>query len=185
MKELLTADRMHVRAADAWISAGDLNRAQAELSELSTQGGEHPETLQVRWHLAEAARQWERCAEIARALTQVASERSFGWVHLALSLRRLHQYREAISTLHETIAQFGDSPALQLNLAGCYAALKQLPDAERCLERAFQLTPGSPARQRLSLRVYEEPDLEPVWNSSSQVQENLFADTRQTRGKES
>ena len=163
MKDLSTADWMHTQAADCWISIGNLARAGAELGEISPASREHPDVLKVRWNSCAQAHEWDVCLDIATTLTQIAPERPFGWIHLALSLRRLGKFRAAIRVLRDAIKQFGETPTLLLSLACCHARLRSLSQAAKCLKRAFDLAEDQQARDRLLIRAFDEPDLEPVW----------------------
>jgi predicted Zn-dependent protease len=166
MKELLTADKIHVSAADSWISLGNLEKAADELTQISGSWQNHPDVLQVRWHLAASHGDWDSCVRISTELTQMTPERSFGWLHLALSLRRLSRFREAIHILRDGIEQCGDIPVLHLSLACCHARLGSLSRARKSLKRTLDLIREPHARNRFLLRAFDEMDLAALWQSA-------------------
>ena len=106
-----------------------------------------------------------RAWRLPQPLTEGTPERPFGWVHLALRLRRLKKFREAIRVLRHGIETCGETPTLLLSLACCHARVGSHSQAAKCLKRAFELTEDQQARNRLLFRAFDEPDLEPVWQS--------------------
>jgi predicted Zn-dependent protease len=165
MKHLAPNDRLHLNAADCWISLGDLEQAKVELTEVSPAFGDHPDVLQVCWHIAAKAGEWDRCVAIATKLTQTTPEHGFGWVHLDLSLRHLDRIGEAIRVLRQGIEQCGEAPTFELSLACCHARLGSLSRARKCVKRALELVKEPQARNRLLLRALDEADLEAVWRA--------------------
>ena len=184
MKDLPIKDKIHANAADGWISLGDLTKAKAELAEISPEFQDHPDVIQVRWHVAATAAEWDSCIEIAAELTHMTPERSFGWMNLALSLRRLNRFQDAVQVLRQGIEQCGETPTLEINLACCHARLGSVSWASKSLKRAFELVLEPQDRNCLLLRALGEEDLEPVWradgariarsNRSTQVEQGLF-----------
>lgn len=164
MNDLATADRMHVHAADCWISIGDLDRARTKLNEITPAARDHPAVHEVRWHLCALARDWDTCLEVATLLIQATPEHPSGWIHLASALRRFKKYGEAIRVLRQGIETCGETPFL-LNLACCYSRLRKHLEAAKCLKRASDLAGDQPARHRLLLMAFDEPDLEPMWEA--------------------
>ena len=166
MQQLNTTDRMHVHAADCWISVGNLDQARNELAAVASGIGDHPDVLQVRWHLCAQARQWDACEEIARNLTQLAPDRVTGWLQLAQSLRRLNRFKAAAESVRSGLESCGEKPALVLSLACCEARSGRMKRAVECLRQALALAGDWQARNRLLFRAFEETDLDSVWSAT-------------------
>ena len=165
MQDLTTTDRMHVTAADCWISVGNIERAKAELAEVGPLFRDHPDVLQVHWHLHAQMRDWETSVKVAMTLTETTPERTFGWVHLSLSLRRLGKFPAAIEVLRRGIEVCGKAPTLLLNMACCHACLGKLSQAKEYPMQALEFATDQDSKHRFLLRAFNESDLMPVWQS--------------------
>ena len=129
----------------------------------------HPDVLQVHGHLHAQMRDWEASVKIATTLTETTPERTFGWVHLGLSLRRLGNFPAGIEVLRRGIEVCGKTPTLLLNLACCHARLGKLSEAKECLTQALEFATDQDSKHRFLLRAFNESDLMPVWQSDPSI----------------
>ena len=149
-------DNHHLSAAEGWLGLGDKNEAERELKQISTGLALHPEVLRVRYHLYEARKDWERAAELARALCEVIPGAAFGWVHLAYALHELKRTSEAYRVLHPMVSRFPKEFVIPYNLA-CYACkLGEMNEARSWLKKAIALT----SAEEIKHMALADPDLE-------------------------
>ena len=83
MQALDLSDQMHLDAADGWLGLGDWREANEELECITPQMRAHPSVLFVRYHVYAMASKWEGAADIARALSELVPQNSFGYVQVA------------------------------------------------------------------------------------------------------
>lgn len=125
----------------------------------------HPDVLLVRWHVYATAKKWEMAVEVARAITKLLPENSFGWVHWAFSLHELKRTKEAWGVLVPVVDKFPDEYIIRYNLA-CYACqLGNLKEAWQWLEKAFDFGDS----KNLKLMALDDHDLEPLWTDISEI----------------
>jgi predicted Zn-dependent protease len=159
MEPLTGTDRRHVDAAEGWLGLGDLQEARAELAALSPDLADHPEVLEVRWHLHAAAKEWEPAAAVATKICEALPENVFGYVHHAYALHELKRTQEARSVLLPARAKFPRDYIVPYNLA-CYACqLGDLDQAWTWLSQARSLA-GTVLIYKMALA---DSDLEPLW----------------------
>src|ERR1051325_11088066 len=119
MKELSHADTIHLRAAEGWLELGNHLEANEELEKITAGVRAHPDVLELRWQIYAEAKKWEACLEIARSITKLAPDRSFGWIHQSFALHELKRTREAWENLVAVSDRFPHEPTVSYNLA-CY-----------------------------------------------------------------
>jgi len=159
LKALQPPDSLHLQAADGWLELGNHLEANEELEKITAKFRAHPDVLEVRWQIYAKAQKWDACLDIAEAITRLAPERPFGWIHLSYAFHELGRTREAWENLIAVSGKFPRMPTILYNLA-CYSCrLGHLPEAKRLLEKAFEI---GDARE-LKLMSLEDPDLEPLW----------------------
>ena len=138
---------------------GDHLEANKELERITAKLRAHPDVLELRWQIYAKAKKWDACLDIAKAITELAPDRSYGWIHLSYALLELKRTTEAWENLLVASVRFPQEPTIAYNLA-CYACqLGRLSDGQGLLEKAFQL--GDP--KKLKLMALDDPDLEPLW----------------------
>src|SRR5512137_210535 len=86
MSPLPSEDLHHLQAAQGWLELGNHLEAIAELDKIPASQRTHPAVLALRWSGCAMAKQWEACAEIAKAMTQLLPDHDQSWVNLANSL---------------------------------------------------------------------------------------------------
>ena len=164
MKSLEIQDQHHLRAAEGWLELGNHIEAANEIENISFAERNHPDVLEVRWLIYAKAQKWDVCLDLARAITKLAPDRPFGWVHLAYSLRRATDgsLEAALETLVPVVDQFPKIWMMPFNLA-CYCSqLGRLDEAQEWFKKAMAID-----EQTVKRAGIEEPDLKPLWDSMS------------------
>jgi tetratricopeptide (TPR) repeat protein len=158
LKTLEPPDSFHLSAAEGWLELGDLLEANEELERITPPMSIHPLMLEMRWKVYSKRGKWELAAEIARALTEVLPDSSWGYIHYAYSLHELKRSKEAWGVLIPVVDKFTDF-IIRYNLA-CYACqLGNLDESMQWLEKAVELS----GRKEIRLMALEDPDLKPLW----------------------
>ena len=88
MEPLEHPDIVHLRAAEGWLGLGDHESAIQELEKISPDLQGHPDVLEARYFVYEAAKKWDACVEVGRKLVDLEPNQSFGWVNRSYALRR-------------------------------------------------------------------------------------------------
>jgi len=151
-------DGFRLSAAQGWIELGNCQEAIAELDSISPAAQEHPEVIQVRWHIADEEERWDDALVRAEALTRLAPDSPSGCIHRSYCLHELKRTQEAWDQLLPFAEKFPEEWLICYNLA-CYACqLARLDEAKKWFERAREI--GDP-REIESLAA-EDPDLKPL-----------------------
>ena len=79
-------DQRHLAAAEGWLELGDWQEANEELERITPKMRVHPFVLRVRWGIYAKAQKWEMAAEVARGMTVMLPENSWGYIQWAYSL---------------------------------------------------------------------------------------------------
>jgi len=104
-------------------------------------------------------------AEVARGISEMLPDNSWGWIHWAYSLHELKRTKEAQGVLLPVADKFPDEYMIQYNLA-CYACqLGELKEALQGLVKAIDCAGEEDVRQM----ALDDPDLEPLWNQLSKI----------------
>ena len=163
LAQLQHPDTMHSEAAAGWIQLGDYDSANDELEKIRAEWRAHPDVLELRWLIYSHHEQWDACLDIASAIVKMASDRVWGWVHKAYSLRRATGggIEKAKPVLLEAAKLFPDDSMIQYNLA-CYCAqLGQLDATKEFLGKSYELGDA----QQIKLMALDDDDLKPLWES--------------------
>jgi len=163
LTQLQHPDPMHLEAAAGWIQLGDYDSANDELEKIRAEWRAHPDVLDLRWLIYSHHEQWDACLDIASAIVKMASDRVWGWVHKAYSLRRATGggIEKAKPVLLEAAKLFPDDYMIQYNLA-CYCAqLGQLDAAQEYLDKSYELGDA----KQIKLMALDDDDLKPLWES--------------------
>ena len=163
LAQLQHPDPMHLEAAAGWIQLGDYDSANDELEKIRAEWRAHPDVLDLRWLIYLHHEQWDACLDIASAIVKIASDRVWGWVHKAYSLRRATGggIEKAKPVLLEAAKLFPDDSMIQYNLA-CYCAqLGQLGAAQEHLDKSYELGDA----KQIKLMARDDDDLKPLWDN--------------------
>lgn len=167
MERLEPPDSHYVAAALGWLELGNVSEARAELALLDPAWQEHPDVLEVRWHLCAEEKRWGEGLQVARALVERAPERSTGWLHQAYALRRVPEgnVKLAWEALLPAFDKFPREAIISYNLS-CYACqMAQLDAARTWLKRAV-IIGGKNKIKRMAL---EDSDLQPLWEEIKEL----------------
>jgi predicted Zn-dependent protease len=158
-------DQRQLEAAEGWLELGDWLEANEELERITPQMRAHPYVLRVRWGVYAKAKKWEMAAEIARAISTMLPDNSWGWIQWAYSLHALKRTKEAWGVLIPVVDRFSDEYLMRYNLA-CYCCqLGNLKEALQCLGKAIDLA----GKKDIRVMALDDPDLEPLWNDISEI----------------
>ena len=164
LKALEPPDSFHLAAAEGWLELGDWLEANEELERITPTLRAHPFVLEVRWRVYAMAKRWELATEVARALSELLPDNSWGFIHYAYSLHELKRTKEAWGVLIPIVDKFPDH-TIRYNLA-CYCCqLGQLKESLQWLEKAIDLA----GKKDIRLMALDDPDLEPLWKQISEI----------------
>jgi predicted Zn-dependent protease len=158
-------DKRHLDAAEGWLGLGDWQSANDELEEIAPEMRAHPDVIKISYEVYSKAKKWEMASEVARGMTLILPENSWGFIHYAFSLHEMKRTKEAQAVLLPVADKFPDEHLISYNLA-CYCCqLGQLKEAMRWLRRAIDLA----GKKDIRLTALNDPDLEPLWNDISAI----------------
>jgi len=164
MKPLPHPDNQHLEAAEGWLGLGDCPSANEELEQISPAFRDHPFVLEVRYKIFAEAKRWDEAVEIARTLSEMLPDNSWGFIHYAFSLHELKRTREAYGVLIPVVDKFSE-PTIRYNLA-CYSCqLGHLKEAMLWLGKAIDLAGRKDIRQM----ALADPDLKPLWPKIGEI----------------
>ena len=164
MKNLPHPDNRHLEAAEGWFELGDHLAANEELENITPQLRAHPFVLELRYKIYSKAGRWEMAVEVARALSEMLPDNSWGFIHYAFALHELKRTKEAYGVLIPIVDKFSE-PTMRYNLA-CYSCrLGNLKEAMLWLVKAIDLAGKKDIRQM----ALDDPDLEPLWTKIGEI----------------
>jgi predicted Zn-dependent protease len=164
MKPLPHPDNKHLEAAEGWLGLGDHLSANEELENIRPELRDHPFVLEVRYRIFAEAKRWAEAVEIARTLSEMLPDNSWGFIHYAYSLHELKRTKEAYGVLIPVVDKFSE-PTIRYNLA-CYSCqLGRLKEAEQWLKTAIDLA-GKKDIQQMALH---DLDLKPLWTKIGEI----------------
>ena len=159
MDSLEYPDLIYFRAAQGWLELGNSVEALDELGQVSAASREHPDILELRWHIAVKGRAWEQALALAEALCCRDPDNASGWIHRSYCLHEIKRTQEAWDTLLPMADAFPCEWLICYNLA-CYACqLGRLEDGRHWLTRAAEL--GDP--MGINRLAASDPDLTPLF----------------------
>jgi hypothetical protein len=163
MDPLAMPDHHHLRAAEGWLELGNPAEGEAELDRISQENQRHPEVLHIRWQLGRSTKSWDRCFEIAHALTDGVPKDPRAWTALAQTLYFTNRIEEAYTLAVSKITTFPKHWPLYYD-AACYACLTgRLEQAKQFLQVAAALGEADQI-QRLAAN---DPDLKDLWKKEN------------------
>lgn len=155
-------DNFLFAAAVGWSELGNPREAVSELREMTPQGRDCAEVLELLWQLHAELQEWPESLQVAERLVEVAPDRPFGWIHRAYSLRRTPGggLNAAWHVLRPTADQFPEEQIIPYNLA-CYAAqMNRLDESWSWLQRAMEVAKDIAAVKNMAL---QDDDLRALW----------------------
>ena len=161
MPPLPSPDSHFLSAAEGWLALGVPAEAERELDLIGREFIEHPDYLEVWWHILAVRCDWMTAVPIARKLLQAAPDRASGWLHLAYAIRRasddgLNAAWDVLLPAHD---KFPKEPTIAYNLA-CYACqLQKHEDALKWMRIAIR----HGGRKNMVSMALADEDLQPLW----------------------
>ena len=154
------SDQRHLEAAEGWLELGLHLEANAELEKITPQLQDHPDVLELRWHVYAKEMKWEASVDVANAIIERAPDRSDGWIHRSFALHEMKRTQEAYDELLPAVANFPNVWTVPYNLA-CYTSmLHQFDEALKWLKRAMAVD-----QKTVQLAAIEDEDFKPLWDS--------------------
>jgi tetratricopeptide (TPR) repeat protein len=162
MPPLAPPDTHHFSAAIGWLGLRAPAEAVVELDRISAAQQRHADVLEIRWVALAELKRWDDALPVAQAVTEVAPERVWGWLHRAYSLRRATGggLPAAWDALLPAQKKFPKDATVVFNLA-CYACqLNRLDDARQWLRRAREIG----GEEKIKEMALADDDLKPLWD---------------------
>jgi predicted Zn-dependent protease len=157
LKSLEPPDSLYLKAAEGWLELGDCQEANEELERITPAMRVHPNVFQMRYEIYAKAKKWELAVEVARALTEMLPENSWGFIHYAYSLHELKRTKEAYAVLIPVVGKFSDY-IIRYTLA-CYSCqLGNLRESIQWLKKAIELAD----KKEIRLMALKDPDLKSI-----------------------
>jgi predicted Zn-dependent protease len=158
-------DQRLLTAAEGWLELGNWFEANEELGRITPEMRTHPFVLRVRWEVYAKAEKWEMAAEVARGITVMLPDNSWGYIQWAYSLHELKYTKEAHAVLLPIADKFYDEYMISYNLA-CYACqLGNRKEALQWIDKAIDLA----GKKDIRLMALDDSDLEPLWPNISEI----------------
>jgi tetratricopeptide (TPR) repeat protein len=160
MNKLPHPDCFFLDAAEGWLMLDNPREAEAEFLRIQPNLREDPDLLELQWSIQASAKNWDQAVITAQAIREKDPERSFGWIHLAYSIRRQASggLADAWKVLRPAFDRFPQEGLIAYNLA-CYATqLCQLDDARQWLQRAMDLW----GKDKTKFMALKDDDLAPL-----------------------
>lgn len=156
MSPLEYPDRHHLHAAAGWLELGNAAEAEAELLQLSPAGRDHPEVLNLGWHVRADRHEWESALKLAQQHVALEPGSPTAWIHQSFALHELQRTDDAYRQLRQVADRFNEEGTIAYNLA-CYTCkLGRLDEARDWLVKARSVF----GRKELLKMAAEDPDLE-------------------------
>lgn len=161
MPDIATPDSHFLSAAEGWLALGNPHEAEAELNLVSREFVDHPDYLEVWWHLLVSRKDWMTAVPVARKLLQAAPERPSGWLNLAYAIRRATEggLNAAWDVLLPAFERFPTEPIIAYNL-GCYAC--QLEKTDQAVEW-LRIAMKHGSKKLIKAMASEDEDLQSLW----------------------
>ena len=158
-------DQRQLAAAEGWLELGNWLEANEELELITPEMRAHPFVLRVRWGIYAKAEKWEMAGEVARGMTVMLPDNSFGYKHWAVALHELNRTKEAWGVLIPIADKFPDDYHISYNLA-CYCCqLGKLKDSMQWLGKTIDAA----GKKDIRTMALDDPDLEPLWAEISEL----------------
>jgi predicted Zn-dependent protease len=126
-------------AAQGYCELSMFDEALHELGTLPVDTQQHPTAVELRLVILMQAKRWRPALATGRELTQIAPEKTMGFIHTAFCLHEMGKTEEAREMLLSGPETLRTEPVFHYNLA-CYACvLGQLEQARQHLEQSVLL----------------------------------------------
>ena len=138
---------------------GNHLEANEELEKITPELCAHPQVLELRCRIYEAAQQWEMSLVISKALCQELPKVVSGWLHQARCLHHLGKTHVAYHLLVDVVELFLGNQSIRYDIAAYAAERGLLAEAVQWLSLAFENDTDGAFR----MKALHDPSLENVW----------------------
>ncbi|MGC8743816.1 MAG: tetratricopeptide repeat protein [Verrucomicrobiia bacterium] len=152
-------DTSYFLAAIGWIELGNPREALEELKNISKNGLDEPDVIELRVQIYSELKEWELVIEYSERLIAAAPERPSGWINRSYALHELKQTKRAYKLLLPALEKFPAVSTIPYNLA-CYSC--QLGNTQEAIEwfkKALNITDN---QEELKSMALSDKDLEPI-----------------------
>jgi tetratricopeptide (TPR) repeat protein len=156
---LSPTDLSHLKAAEGWLELGNWHEANEELELIMPQLRAHPNVLEMRCRIYEAAGKWEMSLAVSETLCQQLPKRLNGWLHQARCLHALGKTHEAYHLLVDVVELFPDNQTIRYDIAVYAAQRELLAESVEWLKLVFKVDGDGEFRKR----ALEDQRLDRVW----------------------
>jgi tetratricopeptide (TPR) repeat protein len=160
------ADLLHLQAAEGWLELGNFLEANNELEEIEPLSRAHPDVLEMRCRIYEAAGKWEMSLAVAKTLCDQLPKWLPGWIHQARCLHELGRTHEAYHLLVDVVELFPDNQTIRYDIAVYAAQRGLLEEAVEWLKLVFKVDGDGEFRKR----GLEDERLDKVWQQIGKLQ---------------
>ena len=127
MNKLSESDNKYLDNAKLWVELGSHEDAENELWQISPCHRQHPDFLDVWWHILFEKKRWADCEIVARKILTHDPSNAMGYIQLAETLLQTDGVQNAYNVLIVASDIVDDSLTLKYNLA-CFSALSFRPE---------------------------------------------------------
>ena len=147
-------------AAQGYCELSLFDEALEELKSLPAEAQQHPTAVELRLIILMQAKRWKPALSVGRELTQIAPEKSTGFIHAAFCLHELGKTEEARKLLMSGPETLHSEPVYHYNLACYECVLGNLEMARVHLEKSIVLD------KKFRDYAQTDPDLKPLHEAS-------------------
>ena len=159
------SDLQHLKAAEGWLDLGNYGEANEELDQITPELRAHPDVLEMRCRVFEAAGKWEMSLVIAQTLCEQLPKRLPGWLHQARCLYHSGKVHEAYHLLVDVVELFPENQTIRYDIAVYAAERGLIEEAVEWLRLAFQNDTDGVYR----LKALSDPKLAKVWEQIGKI----------------
>ncbi len=153
-------DKSHLQAAEGWLELGNHLEANEELEKITPELRAHPDVLEMRCRIYEAAKQWEMAASFQiRFASNSQNECLAGCIRLVAFITSVKRTKR-IHLLVDVVELFPGNQTIRYDIAVYVAQRGLLEEAVEWLNLAFENDTDGAYR----LKALNDPLLENVWN---------------------
>ncbi len=143
-------------AAQGYCELSMFGEALGELGTMPVDAQQHPTAVELRLVVLMQAKRWRQALATGRELTQIAPDKSLGFIHTAFCLHELGKTAEARTLLMSGPETLHGEPVYHYNLACYECVLGNLDVARAHLEKSIVLD------KKFRDYAQTDPDLKPL-----------------------
>lgn len=159
---LSASECVQIKAAEGWLDLGNFLEANDELEEIAPVNRAHPDVLETRCRIYEAAGKWAMSLVVAKTLCDQLPKWLPGWLHQGRSLHELGRTHEAYHLLVDVVELFPDNQTIRYDIAVYAVQRGMLDEAVEWLKLVFKVDGDAEFRKK----ALDDPRLDQVWADS-------------------